>query len=84
RKMNKAAISQIEEIYNKGVSTGVFRQGLDPRRIHWMISAMSFFNVSNAATFSLLFGADLQTDEEQSALRAEVGQIVTKFVVLNG
>lgn len=80
RKLNEAAISRIGQIYDKGVDAGVFRPGLDPLRIHWMISAISFFNVSNAATFSLLFGAELQTEDGQKALRTDAGEMVLNFV----
>ena len=42
KSLNEAAISQIAGIYAKGVAEGVFRDGLTPLRIHWLISAMSF------------------------------------------
>ena len=78
--LNQAAISQIRNIYDKGVRDGVFRAGLTPLRIHWLISAISFFNVSNATTFSLLFGNDLQKEAGQACLSADACQMVLKFV----
>ncbi|WP_346913624.1 TetR/AcrR family transcriptional regulator [uncultured Roseibium sp.] len=80
KKLNAAAISQIRNIYDKGVRDGVFRAGLTPLRIHWLISAISFFNVSNATTFSLLFGNELQTEAGQVCLSADACQTVLKFV----
>ncbi len=80
KSLNEAAISQIAGIYAKGVAEGVFRGGLTPLRIHWLISAMSFFNVSNATTFSMLFGQELQSASGQVALKGDVCETVMRFV----
>ena len=79
-KLNEAAISRVAEIYGKGVAEGVFRPGLTPLEIHWQISALSFFNVSNVTTFSLLFGNELFTGAGQARLRGSVGDAVLRFV----
>ncbi|XHC13118.1 TetR/AcrR family transcriptional regulator [Labrenzia sp. ac12] len=80
KSLNEAAISQIAGIYAKGVAEGVFRDGLTPLRIHWLISAMSFFNVSNATTFSMLFGPELQSASGQVSLKGDVCETVMRFV----
>ncbi|MCL4161216.1 UNVERIFIED_CONTAM: hypothetical protein GTU68_033844 [Idotea baltica] len=80
KSLNEAAIAQIEGVYSKGVTDGVFRDGLAPLRIHWLISAMSFFNVSNATTFSMLFGPELQSAAGQDILKADVSETVLRFV----
>ncbi|POF29690.1 AcrR family transcriptional regulator [Roseibium marinum] len=80
KSLNEAAISQIERVYSKGAATGVFREGLAPLRIHWLISAMSFFNVSNATTFSMLFGQELLSAAGQTALKGDVSETVLRFV----
>ncbi|WP_417686731.1 TetR/AcrR family transcriptional regulator [Roseibium sp.] len=80
KNLNKAAIANIEEIYERGVREGAFREGISPMRIHWLISAISFFNVSNAATFSILFGGDLHTEEGQEILKQDASEAVLKFV----
>src|SRR5690606_28697846 len=58
RQLNVSAIDTIEAVYKRGVAEGVFRKGLDPIELHWQISALCFFNVSNRATFSKIFGRD--------------------------
>ncbi len=78
--LNRAAISTVEAIYSKGVDEGVFRAGLSPLAIHWQISALSFFNVSNRGTFSILFGDELFSEKGQAALRAQVSESVLRFV----
>lgn len=82
KSLNEAAISQIAGIYAKGVADGVFREGLTPLRIHWLISAMSFFNVSNATTFSMLFDPELQSTSGQAALKEDVCETVMRFVAV--
>jgi AcrR family transcriptional regulator len=81
KSLNEAAISRIGRIYRKGVEDGVFRDGLTPLRIHWLISAISFFNVSNAATFSLSFGPDLMAADGQKLLQEDARDVVLRFVM---
>ena len=48
QELNVPAIEAISNLYKRGVANGDFRKGLDPVDIHASISALSFFNVSNA------------------------------------
>jgi AcrR family transcriptional regulator len=82
RRLNETAILRIETIYRKGVAAGVFRDDLTPLAIHWQISALSFFNVSNRASFSLLFGEKLYSENGQSELKAQVADAVLRFVAM--
>lgn len=79
--LNQAAIFRVEEIYRKGVSDGVFREGLSPLAIHWQISGLSFFNVSNEISFSLLFGNAVFSKDGQSRLREQVADSVLNYVL---
>jgi AcrR family transcriptional regulator len=80
RQVNMAAIATIEKLYQRGVSEGVFRAGLDPLDIHASISALSFFNVSNQYTFGLIFGRDAQEVQALIQRRASVVEMVARFV----
>lgn len=80
RGMNAAAIDKLADIIRRGEATGTFRPGLDPTELHWTISAMSFFNVSNRATFSALFGKELFARERQERLRDHVVEMILRFV----
>lgn len=79
--LNVTAIANIEQIYARGVVEGLFRPGLDPLEIHWQISALCFFNVSNRATFSKIFGKDVGDTEHQASLRRHTVDMVQRFVV---
>jgi AcrR family transcriptional regulator len=80
--LNKPAIERLERIYRRGLASGVFREGIDPLNLHWQISAFSFFNVSNHATFTGIFGTPAAPDEGQEALKAQVVDMVLRFVVV--
>ncbi len=56
-------------------------EGVDPLELHWQISALSFFNVSNAATFSFIFGESLFTPEAQETLSRHVAEMVLRYVL---
>jgi len=78
--LNVPAISSIRQLYERGVSDGVFRPGLDPIDIHASISALSFFNVSNRHTFGLIFKRDMTSPEALAARRASVTEMIVRFV----
>ena len=84
RDLNVTAIGHIEAIYAKGLADGVFRPGLDPLEVHWQISALCFFNVSNRATFSKIFGRDFGAPAAQESLRKQTVDMVLRFVVNDG
>ena len=80
RGLNSAAIARLADIIRRGEAKGLFRPGLDPVALHWKISALSFFNVSNQPTFSALFGDALFGDAGQNRLRADLVDMVLAHV----
>jgi len=80
RDLNATAIDRIAEIYERGVAEGVFRAGLDPVELHWQVSALCFFNVSNRATFSKIFGRDIGTPEALARLKENTVEMMLRFV----
>ncbi|WP_267138326.1 TetR/AcrR family transcriptional regulator [Anianabacter salinae] len=83
RTVNVAAIDRLAEIIRRGEAEGAFRPGLDPVALHWQISALSFFNVSNRPTFSALFGPGLFGPEGQNALRGQAVDMILSHVKVN-
>jgi AcrR family transcriptional regulator len=81
RDLNVSAIGTIRDIYARGVEEGIFRDNLDPIELHWQISALCFFNVSNRATFSQIFGRDFGAAKAQNALRNNTVDMMLRFVV---
>ena len=81
RQLNVTAIDHIKKLYARGVKEGLFRRNLDPIELHWQISALCFFNVSNRATFSKLFGRDLSTSKAQAVLKRNSVDMVLRYIV---
>lgn len=79
--LNAGAIERLEQIYRRGRAAGLFRKGIKPLELHWQISALSFFNVSNRATFSRIFDSALYEEAGQKTLREHVVEMVLRFVM---
>ena len=77
--LNVTAIDTISRLYERGVEAGVFRRGLEPIDLHWQISALCFFNVSNRATFSKIFSRDLKSRKALARLRGQTIEMVERF-----
>jgi AcrR family transcriptional regulator len=80
RELNVTAIDHISRIYSRGVEEGVFRSGLDPVELHWQVSALCFFNVSNRATFSMIFGRDFGAPKQLERLKRNTVEMLLRFV----
>lgn len=80
RGLNTPAIDKLAEIIHRGEEAGTFRPGIDPTELHWQISALSFFNVSNRPTFSALFGKALYSRAGQAALRDNAVEMILRYV----
>lgn len=59
REVNSNAIETIEKILNRGYADNTFKRKVPPEDIHFMISGLCFYRVSNQYTFSEIFGCDL-------------------------
>ena len=81
RDLNVTVIDAIAGLYDRGVKAGVFRRGLDPVDLHWFISALCFFNVSNRATFSKIFDTDMASAINTVARRDAIVEMVMRFVL---
>lgn len=81
KELNIPAIKRVEAIYERGLKDGYFREGISPLELHWYISALSFFNVSNKTSFSLLFGDSLNSEESQEQLALHVKEMILRFIL---
>jgi AcrR family transcriptional regulator len=80
RKLNVPAINEVKRVYERGCAAKVFRSGLDPIDIHWAISALCFFNVSNRHTFSIIFDRDMTSAKSVRERRENVIEQIVRFV----
>jgi hypothetical protein len=49
--------------------------------LHWQISALCFFNVSNRATFSKIFGRNFGAPKALATLKRNAVEMVERYVV---
>lgn len=80
QKLNVTAIDAVRRLYERGVDSGEFRANIDPIEVHWQISALCFFNVSNRATFSQIFKRDLGSEASLVSLRDAVVEMVVRYL----
>ncbi|MER0239900.1 TetR family transcriptional regulator [Fulvimarina sp. MAC8] len=66
---NRRVIEKLERIRAAGVAKGLFRSDISALQLHWQISALCFFNVSNRTTFERNFGASLFAPNAQDELK---------------
>ena len=59
KKMRAPFVKMMGAILDKGVSQGVFREGVDPVQMYITIAGMSYFYLSNQHTLSAIFGRSL-------------------------
>ena len=82
QQLNVPAIDAVRAVYERGVTAKVFRAGIDPVDLHMSISALSFFNVSNRHTFSLIFKRDLDSSSAVAARRDSIAEMMVRYVRL--
>lgn len=82
--LNVPAIAGLRRVYERGVAAGVFRPGLDMVDLHMSISALSFFNVANRHTFSLIFKRDVDAPAAATARRESIVEMIVRFVQADG
>jgi AcrR family transcriptional regulator len=78
--LNVRIINSLQDIISRGQKAGKFRCDLDPIDLHMTMSALSFFNVSNRATFSAIFKVDMASAQALAIRRAQVIEVVMRYV----
>jgi AcrR family transcriptional regulator len=82
--LNVSVVHVLRDIYDRGVTEGVFRPGIDIIDIHMTISALSVFNVSNRATFSLIFKREMGSKKALAKRCAVAGDTIVRYVCKPG
>ena len=80
--LNRSIIDKLEDVCARGKRAGLFRQGAEALKLHWMISAFSFYNVSNKATFSKSFGENALQRCATGGLESPCSNMVLAAVVI--
>ncbi len=77
---NGPILERLRSILEAGERLGVFRPGVDPLHLHWMISSLCFYRVSNRHTWQANFGVDMLAPEQAEAQRRTAVEAVLRFL----
>jgi AcrR family transcriptional regulator len=80
RLLNTMVVQTIGRILARGLKEGVFVRRVEPLDLHFMISAMCFFRVSNQYTFSEIFGCDLTSEEVSERHKRMIREAVLAYL----
>lgn len=80
RSLNVSVVRVLDDVYRRGVDLGVFRPGLDVVDLHMTISALSFFNVANRATFGGIFNRDMASPTALARRRTVAAETMLRYV----
>ena len=70
-------VSMVEDILNRGVAAGVFRNGVDPVQLNITIAAIGYYYITNRFTGSIVFERDLMAkDALEERLRFNIDTIL--------
>jgi AcrR family transcriptional regulator len=79
--LNERIIDTLQNIIDRGQKAGKFRSQLSAIDLHMTMSALSFFHVSNRATFSAIFDVDMASPPALAVRRAQVVDVVMRYVL---
>jgi AcrR family transcriptional regulator len=69
RELHGGFIDMLQRILDRGIATGAFRPGVDPRQLHITLAAIGYYYLNNRFTGEVIFGFDFM---EKSALAARL------------
>ena len=73
---NATAITLLEEVIERGVRAGAFRDDVDAVDVHMVISAYACFHVANRHTFAAIFDRDMLDPHLQDSHRRLIGDMM--------
>jgi AcrR family transcriptional regulator len=73
----------LRAVLHAGEDLGIFRTGVDPLHLHWLISAMCFHRVANRYTWQANFGIDLADAAHRDAQRIVTVESVLRFLAVD-
>jgi AcrR family transcriptional regulator len=74
---NRKIIDLLAGILERGATTGVFRDGIDPLQLHMSVSALCFHYMANRYTFAHVFSCDMTSLPAVAERRAVVIDTIT-------
>lgn len=80
REVNATALESVGRILARGQADGTFRRQVTALDVHFMISALCFFRVSNRLTFSEIFGCDLAAADVAARHKRMIRETILSYL----
>lgn len=81
KRLNKSALSLLEQILHRGQKQGIFQPALEARDVHRLISSFSFYQVSNFYSFNSLYLDGPLPDIDDEALITHHSELAVKAIL---
>ena len=80
KQLSRPVLDILGQILDEGARQGLFRTGLDVRRVYLTLAALGYFYLSNRYTLSSFLGSDLMEREQCNAWLAEMTRVLLASV----
>lgn len=80
RNLYNPLLDFIGETLARGVSEGIFREGVDPVELFISINAEGYFYISNRHTLAFIIHQDLMAEERLRQREAHIVDVILRFV----
>ena len=80
RETNSNAIEELRKLLERGYADGTFIRRETPENIHFMISGLCFYRVSNKYTFSTIFSVDLDDEDLTAHHKAMIRNTIRSYL----
>ncbi|MGF6768144.1 AcrR family transcriptional regulator [Paraburkholderia sp. GAS199] len=79
---NRPVLDTLKNILERGVEAGTFRGDVTPVELHYLISALCIYRVSNRQTFGTLFDVDFASKKTRARQKTIAVEAVMKLLAL--
>jgi AcrR family transcriptional regulator len=83
RETSHQFVTMVKTILDRGVASGVFREGIDPVQLNITIAAIGYYYINNHYTGSIVFERDLMSEENLAARLAFNLETILRLIKQN-
>lgn len=83
QKTSEPLLGKIADVLQRGYTTGVFRDGIDPLQLYVSIVALSAHHINASHTMTATFGEDIASETWRQQRREHVVSIIKSAVALS-
>jgi AcrR family transcriptional regulator len=80
QEISSPVLKLVTELLQRGVEKGIFRADVDPLNLYVTMVSLSYFQISNAHTLSIIFQRDLLDPTWQAAYKLQVRDMLVSYL----